>query len=114
MIGHSVFIYQGYASQYGHCLGNVLGGLVKYAMPVVGKIAKADGTQTGLTYVTKKIRKRKATSRTALQGLYLKTRKVKWTVSHPRVVHKRKTPPRQPVRISKRKKTLSPRDIFSQ
>ena len=116
MIGHSLPVYQGYASQYGHGLGNVLGGLVRYAMPVVGKIAKAAGTQlleTGLNYVTKKIRKRKATSRTALQRRYLKTRKVKRSVSHPRVGHKRKTPPGQSVRRSKRKKTSSPRDIFS-
>jgi len=41
MIGHGVPVYRGYASQYGHGFGNVLGGLVRSALPIVGKIAKS-------------------------------------------------------------------------
>lgn len=33
MIGHGVPVYQGYASQYGHGLGNVLRGYMRRAIP---------------------------------------------------------------------------------
>ena len=62
MIGHAVPVFQGYASQYGHGLGNVLGGLVRAALPIAGKIAKTAGAKlvdTGLDFLTEKLNKRK-------------------------------------------------------
>ena len=114
MIGHSIPVYQGYASQYGHGLGNILGGLVRSAIPIVGKIAKATGTQlleTGLNYISKKIKKRKASSHAPTVRKRSKTKHVNRTISQPKGVHKRKTPPGKPVRRSKRNKGA--RDIFS-
>lgn len=114
MIGHSIPVYQGYASQYGHGLGNVLGGLIRSALPIVGKIAKSAGTQlleTGVDYVKKKLKRKRATSSSVRPTKRMKTRQVKRTVSHHHKVHKRKTPPGKPVRKSKRKKV--PRDIFT-
>ena len=55
MIGHGVPVYRSYASQYGHGFGNVLGGLVRSALPIVGKIAKSAGHKlldTGLNYLS--------------------------------------------------------------
>ena len=40
MIGHALPVYQGYRSQYGHGLGNVLGGVMRAAIPFVSKLAK--------------------------------------------------------------------------
>ena len=51
MIGHAISVYQGYGSQYGHSLGNVLGELIRFAVPVVCKVAKVVSTKlhdTGL------------------------------------------------------------------
>ena len=77
MIGHALPVYQGYASQHGYGLGNVLGGIIRSAIPIVqnitrravktvGGAAKTAGTdllQTGLDFVAQKIagRKRKST-----------------------------------------------------
>lgn len=114
MIGHSIPVYQGYASQYGHGLGNVLGGLIRSALPIVGKIAKSAGSQlleTGLNYVQNKIKRKRSPSAPKHAKRRKVTRQVKRTTSHPPIRHKRKTPPGNPVRTIKRKK--SPRDIFS-
>lgn len=113
MIGNSFPVYKGYASQYGHGLGNVLGGLIRAALPVVGKIAKTAGTQllkTGLEFVGNQLKKKQPSM---LERRRLKTRRVKRTVLHPKFMHKRKTPPGQPLRRSKRRKANSGRDIFS-
>lgn len=114
MIGHSIPVYQGYSSQYGHGLGNVLGGLVRSAMPIVGKIAKSAGAQlleTGLDFVKNKLKRSRANSSSRRPKKRRKSRQVKRTTSQLSVVHKRKTPPGKPVRRSKRKK--APRDIFA-
>jgi hypothetical protein len=105
-------VYRGYASQYGHGLGNVLGGLVRSAMPFVVKIAKSAGTQlleTGLDYVSKRLHKRKASQ--SLPRKRKKTKRVKRTISHHRPVYKRNAPPGKPARKAKSKKGV--RDIFS-
>lgn len=114
MIGHSMPVFQGYSSQYGHGLGNVLGGLVRSAMPIVGKIAKSAGAQlleTGLDFVKQKIKRRRTSSTSRHPRKRMKTRQVKRTTSQIPITHKRKIPPGRPVRRSKRKKTA--RDIFS-
>ena len=113
MIGHSIPVYQGYSSQYGHGLGNVLGGLVRSAMPIVGKIAKSAGSkllETGLDFVKSKLKRSRVNSGSR-PTKRRKTRQVKRTTSQPPVAHKRKIPPGKPVRRSKRKK--APRDIFT-
>lgn len=112
MIGHGVPVYTGYASQYGHGLGNVLGGLVRSAMPFVGKIARSAGNQlleTGLDFVSKKLKKRKASH--SLPRKRKKSKQVKRTISHPRLIHKKATPPGKPTRKRKSKKGV--RDIFA-
>ena len=115
MIGHSIPVYQGYASQYGHGLGNVLGGLVRSALPIVGKIAKAAGTQlleTGVNYISNEIKKRKAAPAPAsVSPKRVKAEHVERTISRPRKVHKQKTPPGRP--LVKRKRRRAARDIFS-
>jgi hypothetical protein len=40
MIGYGMPVYSGYASQHGYGLGNVLGGIFRSALPMVGSIAK--------------------------------------------------------------------------
>lgn len=101
-------VYQGYASQYGRGLGNVLGGLVRAALPVVTKIAKTAGSkllESGLEYANQHFRNDNLERRRA------KTRRVKRPASLPVKAHKRKIPPGVPVRRSKRRKAA--RDIFT-
>ena len=43
MIGHGVPVYQGYASQYGHGLGNVLRGYMRRAIPILKPWMKSTG-----------------------------------------------------------------------
>lgn len=78
MIGHALPVYQGYSSQYGHGLGNVLGGVMRAAVPLLGKFAKKAGTQlldTGIDFLQRQVtRKRKAPS--AAPKLPPKRRKV--------------------------------------
>ena len=55
MIGHAIPVYHEYASQYNYGLENVLGGLIRSVMLLVGKVAKAADTkhiETGQHYVT--------------------------------------------------------------
>ena len=55
-------VYQGYASQYGRGLGNVLGGLVRAAIPFVKKVAKSAGAKllnAGVNFVAGQVNKRK-------------------------------------------------------
>ena len=97
-------VYQGYASQYGHGLGNVLGGVVRAALPIVKNIAKKAGAQlldSGINYIQRQIKKKPAKRATS--------RAVKRTTSHS-AKHKKRTPPGKPVRSSNRKR--KPRDIF--
>ena len=98
-------VYQGYASQYGHGLGNVLGGIARAAFPLVKNIAQKAGTQlldSGMNYIKKKIKKRKAPKRAVVHPAKRATRHS--------VKHKRRKPPGKHVRRSIRKR--KPRDIF--
>ena len=95
-------VYQGYSSQYGHGLGNVLGGVVRAALPFVGKMAKRAGAElldSGLSYLKDKINTKRR-----------KVRQVKRAASQPKH-HKRRKPPGKPVRRSTRKRPA--RDIFT-
>ena len=114
MIGHSIPVYQGYASQYGHGLGNVLGGLVRSALPIVGKIAKAAGTQlleTGVNFVSNEIKKRKAATAPPIPLKHVKVEHDERPILHPPRVHKRRAPPGRP--LIHRKRRRGARDIFS-
>ena len=94
MIGHGLPVYQGYASQYGRGLGNVLGGLVRAALPFVSKMAKTAAPKVlehGLNLLSKHVQKR--------------------TVSRPRKGLKRKAPPGKPAK--KAKKPRKTQDIFT-
>ena len=97
MIGHALPVFQGYSSQYGHGLGNVLGGVFRAAVPLLGKFAKKAGTQlldTGINYLQDKVlKKRKAPQHTP--KLPAKRRKViikKKKTGSRSVAHKRRPP----------------------
>ena len=63
MIGHALPVYRGYSSQYGHGLGNVLGGVVRAAVPFLSNLAKKAGTKLlhqGIDFLQQKATKRKA------------------------------------------------------
>lgn len=65
MIGHALPVYSGYSSQYGHGLGNVLGGVVRAAVPYVTEFAKKAGVKLlskGLDYLQEKITKKRTTT----------------------------------------------------
>ena len=102
-------VYQGYPSQYGHGLGNVLGGVFRAALPIVKSIAKQAAP------VVKNVAKR-AGSELLESGIKLvqkkmkKSKPVKRATSRP-VQHIRRQPPGKPVRRSTRK--TKARDIFS-
>ena len=107
-------VFHGYASQYGHGLGNVLGGIVRSALPIVRKIAKSAGSQllkSGMSYVSKQLTKRPKPKRSR--------RKRNLSISRPIKLYKRKIPPGQPFRnLTKRRKSVlkgrsGVRDIFS-
>ena len=94
-------VYQGYPSQYGHGLGNVLGGVARFAFPLVKNIAKKAGAKlldTGLEFIQDEILKKKPARKPAKRA------------TSRRVKHKRRIPPGKPVRKSVRKR--KPRDIF--
>jgi hypothetical protein len=57
MIGHGVPVYRGYSSQYGHGLGNVLGGIVRTAIPIVGSMLKSAGKEILMSGVKRLKRK---------------------------------------------------------
>ena len=101
-------VYQGYPSQYGHGLGNVLGGIVRAALPIVKTVAKKAGSQlleSGINFVRKKVTKSKPVKRATSRPV-----RHKRTASR-HVHHKRRKPPGKSVRRSTRKK--APRDIFT-
>ena len=89
MNGSGLPVYKGYASQYGHGLGNVLGGLVRSAIPLVAPLVKSAGKELllkGAKTVQRKLRSTKKTKRPNA-----------------------KMPPGKTVRTRKRS---APRDIF--
>ena len=101
MIGHAMPVYRGYATQQGHGIGNVLSGLARFALPVIGKVARAAGSkllESGLDYVSSKLKPKRV-------------KRVKRSTSHPKVTHKRKAPPGRPTRSANKRKGA--RDIFS-
>lgn len=64
MIGHALPVYKGYSSQYGYGLGNILGGVVRAAVPFMASMAKKAGSKLvreGINMLERKITKRKAT-----------------------------------------------------
>ena len=100
-------VYRGYASQYGHGLGNVLGGVARAALPIVKNIAKQAGAQlldSGINYIQKKLRK--PAKRTVKHAT---SRPAKRATLRP-AGHKKRKPPGKPVRRSTRNK--KPRDIL--
>jgi len=97
-------VYRGYASQYGHGLGNVLGGIIRAALPMVKNVAKSAGKhllRSGLSIVGKGLG--------GGGGGRRRTRKRKRTVSRPAgrprklKLYKRKIPPGLMIRNIKRK-----------
>jgi hypothetical protein len=94
MIGHAMPVYRGYASQYGHGLGNVLGGLVRSALPIAGKIAKSAGSkllETGLDILTERLNKRKASKQAGPAPKRLAVR----PTLHSKLHKKRHSPPKR-------------------
>jgi len=115
MIGHALPVYHGYASQYGHGLGNVLGGLVRAALPLVGKFAKSAGAkllETGLDVVGNALKKKKVSKRSK-SNTKQKTHHVKRSTPHTKITHKRKMPPGQRTSRPAKLKATKARDIFS-
>ena len=58
MIGNGMPVYAGYASQHGHGLGNILGGIVRSAIPFIMPAVKDAGKQLlreGVTTIQKRI-----------------------------------------------------------
>ena len=58
MIGNGMPIYAGYASQHGHGLGNIFGGIVRSAIPFIMPAVKDAGKQLlreGVTTMQKRI-----------------------------------------------------------
>ena len=109
MIGHAIPVYKGYASQYGHGLGNVLGGIVRSALPIVSNIAKSAGKEllrSGLNYVSKKIKKRKSSRNKRIH-------QVKRSSSRLRKANKKHMPPGKPAKKHKGKGKSTGRDIFT-
>ena len=105
MIGQALPVYQGYASQYGHGLGNVLGGLVRSALPIVSRVAKAAGAEllkSGIEVITQK---RNAQPKKRPK----RTRRI---LPVSKSVHKRKGPPGKRVIRKRSTKRSHPRDIF--
>ena len=124
MIGHALPVYRGYVSQYGYGLGNVLGGLVRSALPMIGNIAKSAGAkllQTGLDAAGEalikrthsKVSKKRKTTQTHKSNKKRKFHHAKRSTSHSKTVHKRKTPPGQSVSRAVKAKARKPRDIFA-
>ena len=89
MIGHAMPVYRGYATQQGHGIGNVLSGLARFALPVIGKVARAAGSkllESGLDYVSSKLKPKRVK----------RVKRIKRSTSHPKVTHKRKGLPGPP------------------
>ena len=63
MIGHGMPVYTGYASQHGYGLGNVLGGLVRSAIPFIKPVVTSAGKkllQEGVTRIQQKLNQSKS------------------------------------------------------
>ena len=106
MIGHALHVFQGYSSQYGHGLGNVLGGVLRAAIPFVGKLAKKAGTQlldTGIDFQQSSLLKRKVSSAPKLPARKRKISQVKRVISGPPKFHKRPPPGKAKVSQTKAK-----------
>ena len=121
MIGHALPVFQGYSSQYGHGLGNVLGGVFRAAVPFFSKLAKKTGPkliaklarkagppllEKGIEYLQRGVRKRKAPS--TLQKRATKRRKVGRIQKHKKAPPKKKSNRRVGRPVGRRKE-----DIFA-
>ena len=104
MIGHGLPVYRGYSSQFGHGLGNILGGIIRSAIPWVTPVVKSAGREillAGARKIQRKLKKKKIVKRTVTKQLSNATRG--------KIV--KKMPPGK--RIQKKKKSKGPRDIFA-
>ena len=104
MIGHGLPVYRGYSSQFGHGLGNILGGIIRSAIPWVTPVVKSAGREillAGARKIQRKLKKKKIVKRTVTKQLNNATRG--------KIV--KKMPPGK--RIQKKKKSKGPRDIFA-
>ena len=114
MIGHALPVYQGYRSQYGHGLGNVLGGVMRAAIPFVSKLAKKAGTQlldTGINYLQNSLTKRKGSSFGPPAKRRRRMNQKKRVASRPFALHKRPAPTQgRVIRSKKPRRTRG--DIF--
>ena len=93
-------VYKGYSSQYGYGLGNVLGGLVRAAIPHVSKLAKSAGAKlidAGLDFVAKKVKRK------AEVPLLPKAKRAKRT-TFTKKANKRRAPPRRQLVLKTRRR----------
>ena len=100
MIGHGLPVYQGYASQRGYGLGNVLGGIVRAAIPFIKPIAKSAGREillAGAKKIQRKLKQQKGVKRAVSK--------------RKNMLRDRKIPPGK--RAGSKKKSKTPRDIFA-
>ena len=106
MIGNGMPVYTGYASQYGHGLGNVLGGLFRAAIPFIKPIAKSAGRKLIRAGVDK-------IERNFLQDKQnVRKRKSSEHMPIKQQAKKRKVTTKKKIVMNKSSK--KPRDIFSQ
>ena len=119
MIGHGVPVYQGYASQYGHGLGNVLGGYMRRAIPILKPWMKSTGKKlllAGVNKLQQKLNEHPVQrqighgKRTTLQQKPKRGRGKKAPLKH-KPKHKRRVPPGK--KVVRKKTSTKPRDIFS-
>lgn len=105
MIGHGLPVYRGYASQHGFGLGNILGGVIRSAIPFVAPIVKSAGREillAGAKKIHRKLKKQKDVKRVVNKQNINTTRKGS---------RKKKMPPGKIVQ--RKKKSKGPRDIFA-
>jgi len=105
MIGHGLPVYRGYASQHGYGLGNVLGGIIRSAIPFVTPIVKSAGREillAGAKKIQRKLKKHKDVKRVINKPKINNTRKVSGM---------KNIPPGKMVK--RKKKSKGPRDIFA-
>ena len=115
-------VYSGYASQRGYGLGNVLGGIFRSALPVVGSIAKkaarsaaSTAMNTGLSLLKQTLKRGKRKASSSTSGLPAKRRKGKSAKRTTSVIrkHLRKTPPGKPVTSKRKTGKRKVTDIFT-
>jgi hypothetical protein len=105
MIGHGLPVYRGYSSQYGHGLGNILGGIIRSAIPWVTPVVKSAGREillAGARKIQRNLKKKK-------KDVKRPVTKQRHNATTGKIV--KKMPPGK--RIQRKKKFKGPRDIFA-